>query len=91
MAGGRLRVARGDDALPIPVEVLAGPVAALALAVWIANALWNAHKDADADVRAQRDLALAMGRESTAAVRALADELEKERSDRAHRRREGGP
>jgi len=33
--------------VPIPIEWLVGPVAALALALWISNALWKAHLAAD--------------------------------------------
>lgn len=33
--------------MPIPIEWLVGPVAALALALWISNALWKAHLAAD--------------------------------------------
>lgn len=33
--------------MAIPVELLVGPVAALALALWIINTLWKAHQAAD--------------------------------------------
>jgi hypothetical protein len=33
--------------VPIPIEWLVGPVAALALALWVSNALWKAHLAAD--------------------------------------------
>lgn len=33
--------------MPIPIEWLVGPVAALALALWISNALWKAHLASD--------------------------------------------
>lgn len=38
-----------------PVEWLVGPVAALALGLFVIRELWKAHQAADADVRAQRD------------------------------------
>lgn len=38
--------------MSFPVEWLVGPVGALALALWVINALWTAHKEADARERA---------------------------------------
>ena len=33
--------------MPLPIEWLVGPVAALALALWISKTLWQAHIAAD--------------------------------------------
>ena len=70
-----------------PLGLLIG----LSLAV---GALWRDHMRADADDRAQRDVALAGWREQTAATREqtaatvrLAESIEADRADRAERKR----
>jgi hypothetical protein len=72
-----------------PAVVVAVVTAVSGAISYVFKQLWDTHKESDVDVRGQRDLALVMGRESTAAIRALADELEHERSDHAPRRRKG--
>lgn len=41
--------------MALPVEWLVGPVAALALALWIVNTLWKAHQAADQRERDRAD------------------------------------
>lgn len=41
--------------MAIPVELLVGPVAGLAILLWVARELWKAHRESDKDVRDQRD------------------------------------
>lgn len=61
----------------IPLEWLVGPVAALALALWISNILWKAHQAADADVRKDRDEWKARWLAADKRVDALAETLRK--------------
>lgn len=80
--------------MPDALDALLGPtgaVVALAIAVGV---LWRDHMRADADDRAQRDVALAGWREQTAATREqtaatvrLAESIEADRADRAERKR----
>lgn len=56
--------------MPIPIEWLVGPVAALALALWVSNALWQSHKAAD---QRERDRADAL----EARLNRIADKLER--------------
>lgn len=73
----------------LPIEALLGPIGGLVLALYVLNALWVAHKESDADVRAQRDLATAGWREQTTATNRLADAIEHDGHDRAERHRAG--
>lgn len=74
----------------MPAELLgpAGLAVALAIAVGV---LWRDHMRADADDRAQRDVALTGWREQQAATNRLADAIEADRQERADRRRRSDP
>lgn len=82
--------------MEIPVEILVGPAAGLALALAVIWTLWQEHRKSDDDVRAQRDRNAAGWEEQTgasskaaAAAERTAAALETLASERAARRRFG--
>ena len=74
--------------MPDPAA-LTGPLAALAGAIVIIAGLWREHVKADADVRSQRDAALAVSAAQVAATNRLADVIEERDRLAAARGRQG--
>lgn len=66
----------------IPIEILVGPVAAVVVLLLIGRELWAVHKEADADVRKERDVARSVGEAQVVATTRIADELAAERRER---------
>lgn len=62
--------------MPIPIEWLVGPVAALALALVVIGALYRLLKDYIADIRAERDAWKARSLASDDRLERLADAFE---------------
>jgi hypothetical protein len=62
--------------VPIPIEWLVGPVAALALALVVIGALYRLLKDYIADIRAERDAWKARSLASDDRLERLADAFE---------------
>lgn len=69
------------------IEVLLGPLGALALLIYVAKVLWDAHKASDEDVVRQRDVAIEGWKAQTAATDRLAEAVERKAIDDATRRR----
>lgn len=78
----------------LPVEWLVGPVAALALALYVSRLLWIEHQKHDADVLAQRDrnaagweAQTAASTRAAAAAERSAEALDRLAAERASQRR----
>jgi len=65
----------------VPVEALLGPTALLVAALIAVGVLWRDHTRADADDRAQRDVAITGWKDATAAVNRLSAALERQNRD----------
>jgi hypothetical protein len=68
------------------VAIATGTTGLTAFLIYVVRALWIEHQRNDADVRTQRDIAIAGWRDQTAATKNLADVVEKQTRADARRK-----